>query len=211
MHITDLTLLEKWTRESDAEAFQEIASRYAAMVYATCRRVLGNDTEAEDVTQECFEILAEKSLEPKVHLGAWLHAVATNRSLNRITADKRRKDREARFAGEHRTSDETEWSDIYQYVDEAVAELPDKLRAPLVAHFFEHKSHGAIARTLGTSRQTVTYRIGKGIERIRKALRKRGIPVAVPALSARKPRRRRCLTPWVNWRSAGQEVPSLRV
>jgi len=85
--LTDERLLERWSDRRDAGAFREIAARYAAMVYATCRRILGNATEAEDVTQECFETLAQVDKGPKKHLGAWLHAVATNRSLNRLRAE----------------------------------------------------------------------------------------------------------------------------
>ena len=128
MPTSDLTLLRKWASEGDAEAFKEIASRYAAMVYATCNRVLGNAAEAEDVAQECFEILAQRRQGPKSHLGAWLHKVATNRAIDRVKADKRRKDREARFVAERRSASEIQWDDIYAYVDEAVAALPEKLR-----------------------------------------------------------------------------------
>ncbi len=182
--MTDSTLLQRWTDRRDAEAFREITSRYAAMVYATCVRILGNATEAEDVAQECFETLAQTGKGPRDHLGAWLHAVATNRSLNRIRAEKRRRDREARFADQRNTHTEIEWNDVYTYVDEAITQLPDKLRVPVVAHFLENKSHAAIARAIGVPPRTVTYRIGKGIELVRKSLKKRGIPVATSALTA---------------------------
>jgi DNA-directed RNA polymerase specialized sigma24 family protein len=45
-----------------AEAFQTIVSRHAGMVYATCRRILRNATDAEDMAQECFETLAQPYL-----------------------------------------------------------------------------------------------------------------------------------------------------
>lgn len=154
------------------------------MVYATCRRILRNATEAEDVTQECFETLAQVHKGPKRHLGAWLHAVATNRSLNRLRAEKRRREREARFATSYKSGAGTEWEEIYGYVDEAIERLPEELRIPVVAHFLENQSHAAIAQALGVSPRTVGYRIEKGIELIRKALKKRGVQVATTALAA---------------------------
>jgi RNA polymerase sigma factor (sigma-70 family) len=181
--LTDESLLKRWCERRDAEAFREIAARYAAMVYATCKRILGNATEAEDVTQECFETLAQVDKGPKKHLGAWLHAVATNCSLNRLRAEKRRRDREARFASSHETGAGAEWEEIYGYVDEAIEHLPEELRIPVVAHFLENQSHAAIAQALGVSPRTVGYRIEKAIELIRNALKKRGVQVATTALA----------------------------
>jgi len=53
MECADGRLLERWVQLRDAEAFNEIVSRYAGMVFGTCRRILANTEDAEDVTQEC--------------------------------------------------------------------------------------------------------------------------------------------------------------
>ncbi len=56
--MTDVTLWQRWQSERDPEAFAELVSRYSGLVFGTCRRILGNAADAEDVTQECFlEIL----------------------------------------------------------------------------------------------------------------------------------------------------------
>ena len=47
-------LLKKWINESDSDAFAEIVARHSRMVFATSRRILGNPSEAEDVTQDSF-------------------------------------------------------------------------------------------------------------------------------------------------------------
>ena len=100
--VSDLNLLHRWTDRGDARAFREIVSRYAPMVYGTCTRILRNATEAEDVTQECFEVLARTRKQPRQHLAAWLHRVATNRSLNRATSEQLRKTREMVYVAESR-------------------------------------------------------------------------------------------------------------
>ena len=51
---TDTLLLHRWRNQSDAESFSRLVERHGAMVYAVCRRVLRNDADAEEVTQECF-------------------------------------------------------------------------------------------------------------------------------------------------------------
>jgi len=74
------------------------------------------------------------------------------------------------------------WNDIYGCIDEAIAELPDKLRIPVVAHFLDDQTHSAIALTLGISRRTVTDRIDSGVELLRKALKNRGMAMTGAAL-----------------------------
>jgi RNA polymerase sigma factor (sigma-70 family) len=184
MAISDLALLERWRQQGDADAFRMVASRHSGMVYATCRRILRDPAEAEDAAQECFERLARHSDQPRRNLGAWLHAVATNLARDRVKADARRKGREARYTAEKPASTEITQDDIYAYVDEGIAALPEKLREPLVAHFLEDQSHASIAEALGVSRQTVAYRIDRGLERVRRSLKRRGIPVTASAFAA---------------------------
>ena len=180
----DRAVLERWIIRRDAEAFRALVQRYSDMVFATCRRILGNASEAEDVAQECFEALAQVESAPRARsLGPWLHGVATKRSLQHLRSDKRRKEREKRFADSRERRTEVQWDDIYAYVDQAIMELPERLRAPLIAHFFEGQSHVVIAERMEASRQVVTYRIAKGIQGIRKSLRRQGIRVAASALA----------------------------
>ena len=74
--------------------------------------------------------------------------------------------------------------DIHVFVDEAIGELPDKLRAPVVAHFLEGRTHQEIAEELGVPRSTITSRVARGIDEIRKHLRRKGVAVSVSALAS---------------------------
>ncbi|MDX9972298.1 MAG: sigma-70 family RNA polymerase sigma factor [FCB group bacterium] len=175
--MTDAVLFNKWRSERDAEAFRELASRYSGMVYATCLRVLRNPQEAEEAAQECFEKLAGAPHITAPYLGPWLHKVATNRALDRLRHEGRRRAREDRYALERGADHTPEWDDIYPLVDEAIAELPEELRAPLVHHFLEGRTHESIAQELGVPRPTVTYRIQRALERVRQTLKRRGVTV----------------------------------
>jgi len=180
---SDLDLLEQWTSTRDANAFRDIVSRYGSMVYGTCRRVLGDAVEAEDVTQECFEHLAQATTGPRLHLGGWLHTVATHRSLDKAKEVRRRREREANFASSQQSSTQITRSDVYESIDEAIAELPEKLRPLLVAHFLQGQSHESIAKTTGIPRRTVTNRISKGLDQMGQHLHKRGIILETALLS----------------------------
>ena len=183
MSSADLALLRRWAQRRDAEAFSELVQRHAGMVFGTCRRVLHNDSDAEDISQECFVRLAESASEIHTSLPGWLHTLATRRSMNLLKREARRRARERRFAGAAPSTTEGRWDDVEAYVDEAIEALPDELRLPVVAHFLERRTHAAIADELDLPRRTVTYRISKGVEAIRSTLRDRGVTIAAAALT----------------------------
>ncbi|MCP4641509.1 MAG: RNA polymerase sigma factor, partial [bacterium] len=184
METHDLALLARWHEDRDAEAFTELVHRHAGMVFSTCRRVLRNVSDAEDVAQECFALLAHGTKAPRKHVGAWLHRVATTRALNHIDSDKRRRAREERFAENTGPVSAAELDDLADHVDEAINALPARLRTPLVAHFFEGQTHEAVGETLGMPRGTVTYRINRGVHLVRRTLRRRGVIVGATAFAA---------------------------
>ena len=45
---TDKELLDSYVASGDESAFAELVARYGPMAYRTCRRLLGNDHDAED-------------------------------------------------------------------------------------------------------------------------------------------------------------------
>lgn len=184
MSATDSRHLETWIRDRDAHAFEALTRRYSELVFATCFRITRDRMEAEDATQECFTTLASIAQVPHAPLGPWLHRVATNGSLNRVKARARRTSYESTFAREQEHAVEIAWKDVERLVDEALVELPEKVRVPLVEHFLEGESYTAIAESLGTTRQTVTNRVDKGIAQIRRALSRRGVSVSLSSLSA---------------------------
>ena len=184
MSPADQVLFDQWITRRDASAFTRLAEKYAAMVYAVGRRITGNAHDAEDVAQAAFEALASQRRAPRVHLGAWLHRVATYRALNHLKAENRRAEREARYDRDRPKHTEIGWDDIYELVDEAIAALPDKQRDVVVAHYLEGKTHDAIARELGISRPAVTQRVQAGVAGIRATLGKRGVAVPLAALGA---------------------------
>ncbi|MBI2425787.1 MAG: sigma-70 family RNA polymerase sigma factor [Candidatus Hydrogenedentes bacterium] len=184
MPTSDLTLLHRWQTQRDALAFRELANRHLAMVYATALRMLRSPHDAEDLAQECFEILATTERAPESHVGAWLHRVATRRALDRLKAGARRVQREQVYTDATAKHAEQHWNDLYDHIDALLLDLPDELRHPLVAHFLEGKKQLEVARELGVSRQAVSKRIAKGVEAIRAGLQARGISTSLATLTA---------------------------
>lgn len=182
MEISDTTLLRRWQRSADSEAFAEIVARHSAMVFATSNRILRNPADAEDVTQECFMELGGVRTLLGNTLGGLLHTLATHRSLDRIKSDSRRREREIRYAMGRPVSCTTGWDDLQPHIDGAIANLPIKYRECLIRHYLEGQTHATVAQTLGIAESTVRYRLTKGIERVRADLRRKKVIATTDSL-----------------------------
>jgi len=181
---SDTYLLQRWLSQRDPHAFREIASRHSSMVFSTCKRILRDAAEAEDVTQECFLTLAQHTEHPPESLPAWLHVMAVRRSLNHLRSLGRRTAREKEFLRTNAAMPEPNLHQVLGEVDEALADLPEILRAPLVLHFLEQRNQEEIAAQLGVSQSTISRRIDQGIAELRTRLERRGVAVTATALLA---------------------------
>src|SRR5271155_1593034 len=72
---------------TNAQQFETFMRNYQNMVFSTAMRLLANQTEAEDVTQEVFLKAYENfdRLDGNPSAGGWLKTVATNMSLNPLS------------------------------------------------------------------------------------------------------------------------------
>ena len=54
MDQSDRSLIQRWQREADGDAFSELVRRHAQMVFAAANRILRNAADAEEVAQDSF-------------------------------------------------------------------------------------------------------------------------------------------------------------
>ncbi len=180
----DDELLSRWARTRDAEAFRALVERYWGLVFATCRRVVGNAADAEDVAQECFLELACAPRKVRTSPAGWLHRLATCRAIDWLRAERQRRERERRYGASRSEVTSGAADEFPAHGDEAIAALPESLREPLVRHYLLAHSHAVIADDMGLSRVAVTHRIAKGLREVRAALQRRGVVVGGTALAA---------------------------
>jgi RNA polymerase sigma-70 factor (ECF subfamily) len=182
---TEAVLLKRFTGNGDAQALAEIVRRHAGLVYGAALRILADVDRASDVAQETFLQLTKDAASVTGSLPGWLHRVATHKAIDqrRREASRRRREREY-VAGGKQPRTATEWKEISFYVDVGLRELDPELRNVLILHFLEGRTTREIALAQGTSQATVSRRIGAGVGQLRAKLRRRGVLVAVGALSA---------------------------
>src|SRR6516165_10140593 len=94
--LTDGQLLEDYLSRRDEAAVAALVRRHGPMVWGVCRRVLGNQHDAEDAFQATFLVLIRKaaSIVPRQMVANWLYGVAHQTAVNARATAARRKGRE---------------------------------------------------------------------------------------------------------------------
>ncbi len=184
----DAHLLHRFLRDGDANAFELLLWRHGPMVLGVCRRLLRDEHEAEDAFQATFLALLKKgnSIATGAALGGWLYRVAYRAALRLRAAQARRARREQPGADElpcpalGPPGDE----DFRSVLDEEVNRLPARHRAAFVLCCLEGKSGAEAARELGCPPGTVSSRLTRAREQLRRRLTRRGLAPSAIALSA---------------------------
>lgn len=169
-------------RYGDA-ALAEVYRRHGRAVYGLARRVLGDASEAEDVTQEVFLHLWRdpSRFDPaRGALRTFLLTQAHGRAVDVVRSRSARAQREARDARAtaHASYDiEREVSDmaLAEQVADALDALPADERAAIDLAYFGGHTYREVATLLSAPEGTVKSRIRHGLQKMRSALTEGGV------------------------------------
>jgi RNA polymerase sigma-70 factor (ECF subfamily) len=155
---------------AQAETRREFEQRLAEcgpLAYRVARGILRNSADAEDVAQEAllrayrqFERLRDRN-----RFKAWLVRIAFRLALDRLRSGKRRELRDSLWSQpEHQpraanAEDIAASNEFKVHLENALAELPEKLRLVLLLAAMEGHTIDEIASMLGISTGTVKSRI----------------------------------------------------
>ena len=186
--VPDGQLLEHFARRGDETAFAALLERHGPTVLGVCRRVLHHDEDAEDVFQATFLILARKAgtIRKSTAVGSWLYGVAHRLALKTRASAARRgaHERTSQAAGAGLRTDSPDpaadlaWRELRGVLDEELARLPDRLRAPLLLCYLEGLTQDEAARQLGWKKRTVKARLARGRDLLRRRLTRRGLTLS---------------------------------
>jgi RNA polymerase sigma factor (sigma-70 family) len=186
----DRQLLERFAAGRDEAAFEALLRRHGPMVLGVCRRLLRDPNDADDAFQATFLMLARKanSITKRESVGGWLYQVAYNTALKVKAGAAARQRREGR-AGSRLPADpldEVTGRELLAVLDEELARLPQRQRAPLVLCYLEGKTRDEAAQQLGCSLATLKRRLEEARACLRVRLERRGLtlPTVLLATSA---------------------------
>jgi RNA polymerase sigma-70 factor (ECF subfamily) len=178
-------------KDGDAAAMDQLLRRHYDRVHAVCRRIAGGSRDADDAAQEAM-IRVVRSLDRfdgRSAFGTWVYRIATNTALDELRKRKRRPqlhvvhDDDERGPIEptdelaHRTVDAV--ADRLS-IDDALAQIPDEFRIPVVMRDVGDLDYAEIADELAIPVGTVKSRIARGRRQLVEILGNRDDPSERP-------------------------------
>lgn len=158
-------------RAGDVSALGELYGRYARMLLALARRLLGSAEDAEDVLHDVFLGLPEalRQYEERGSLESWLKRLTARVALNRLRSHGRRREIALDGALSTRRGGADAVHDAIA-LQAAIDDLSDALRAVFVLKEIEGFSHAEIGALLQITPGASEVRLHRAIRSLRHSL-----------------------------------------
>ena len=171
--------------EGDAKAFEQLVERHQRLVVGTVTRMLGNNSDAEDIAQQVFVRVwkSAKRYVPRAKFTTWLLKITRNLVFNEL----RRRSRHAQVAlqpdadeeerpirDEHAIAPDASLleQELQNAIDAAIANLPETQRLAVILRRYEELSYEEIAETLDQSVSAVKSLLFRARTELRESLQR---------------------------------------
>ena len=168
--------------DSDTE-FSELIEVHGDCIYRYCRRILGNNEDADDVSQTVFvQAFQSRSKLPQVrNVRAWLLGIARYRCLDHLKllrcAPRLEDGEDLDVVAEQNPEDPALGGDplVKKALDECLDGLDDRSRAVLIMRFCDELSYQEITRCTSDNEGALRVRVARALPHLRRCLEKKGI------------------------------------
>ncbi len=154
-NISDESLMER-VNNGDHQAFANIVERHSSLFFAAAYRMCHNNEEAEDIVQDAFLKLWKKPQSFDATKGAkfttWFYRVVTNMAIDHLRRKKNNNGGDALdLIVDHMplADKQLEEKREQQYLEAAIAALPERQKAALNLCVYEEVSNKEAADILG--------------------------------------------------------------
>jgi RNA polymerase sigma-70 factor (ECF subfamily) len=151
-------------KRGDVEAFRDLVQRHQHRVVGTVTKMLGGETDADDVAQQVFVRVWKSAprYEPSAKFTTWLMTITRNLVFNEM----RRRERSRLVPLQTEETDHAAMTpdtksitpdhqllvnELQDAIDGAIQELPEQQRMAVVLRRFEEMPYEEIAEVLGTT------------------------------------------------------------
>ena len=161
--------------DGDQRAFALLVTRHLGAVSGIARRMLGDDSEAEDVAQEAFLRLwrlgGGLSID-EAGVRPWLRRVVSNLAIDRIRARRRIEvtDDVPEVAVSPGQLAALEGEEAAARIDRALQALPERQRLALTLFHFEGLSQREVGESMGVSDEAVESLLARARRGLKAAL-----------------------------------------
>ena len=165
------------------DAFEQLVERHQRLVVGTVARMLGNNSDAEDIAQQVFVRVWRNAAryEPRARFTTWLLTITRNLVFNEL----RRRSRHAQVPLQTEADEEERplkderalapdasllEQELQQAIDAAIESLPETQRMALVLRRYEQLSYEEIAEILDQSVSAVKSLLFRARTELRESL-----------------------------------------
>ena len=183
----DEAQLIKGIQQGDRKSFQILVETYQRMVVNTCLGIVHNKADAEDLAQDVFlEIFrTAENFRGDSKISTWLYRIATNRSLNFVRNNKRKRffqSIEDTFTGGRNRNSEISENRVDQpdpnitdqqrsdLLHRAIDRLPEKQRIAFTLNKYEELPYQQIAEIMEISLASVESLIHRAKKNLQEQL-----------------------------------------
>jgi RNA polymerase sigma factor (sigma-70 family) len=170
--------------QKDAGALESLYERYGKAAYSLARRILTEETLAQDVVQEVFLSLwrnAERFDAGRGTVATYLLSMTHHRAVDVVRREENLRRWRTTDEGlerepdpKARVEDEVELGERRAEVRAALAELPPAQREALLLAYFGGYTQREVAALVGVPLGTVKTRMAAGMRKLREALQDAG-------------------------------------
>ena len=179
--------LIKGIQEGDRNAFQILVETHQRMVVNTCLAIVHNKADAEDLAQDVFlEIFrTAENFRGDSKISTWLYRIATNRALNLIRNNKRKRffqsiedtftggrNRASEISENHGDQPDRNITDQQRsdMLHQAIDRLPEKQRIAFTLNKYEELPYQQIAEVMEISLSSVESLIHRAKKNLQEQL-----------------------------------------
>ncbi len=175
-------------KDKDPAAFEIFVRAHAGSMLAVARRIVRDETIAEDCVQEALLSVYRniEKFEGRSALGSWVHQITVNAALNQLKKQKGRKELsldpllpmfddgslrvEPRVQVDQTPEDIVGNEKLRKYVLEQIESLPDPFRVVLILRDIEGFSTSEVADFLGDTVAAIKTRLHRARSALKKLL-----------------------------------------
>lgn len=166
--------LVKLISKGDSAAFTELHIRYRGILYLHAYKLSHDTQDAEDIVQDIFVSLWERSATLKFSKGikSYLYSAVRYKFFDLLDHRQVISKHEASFnlfasKGEFITDNQIREKELYRLVEQEVAKLPEKMRVVFELSRKQHLSPEEISRQLKISDKTVKRQLANAVKILR--------------------------------------------
>ncbi|MGQ9673593.1 MAG: RNA polymerase sigma factor [Candidatus Aminicenantales bacterium] len=167
-------------QQGDQDAYAELVRRNQEAIYRIIYRFTKNHNDTDDLAQETF-LRAFRGLgqfKRKANFSTWVFRIAINLSLNFLKKRKKEKGMKtleetmtSQAEGAHCPDSTADFNELRRRLNEAIDGLPLPYRSTFIMVVLEGLNHRRVARILGCSENTISWRVHKARKMIQAKLR----------------------------------------